>query len=325
MLRFPVSLSLVVAAAGLEERIGSVETLSVLPKARGRRVGAVLVAVVSCWLAAIAPAARANEHAFTADLVGDFVFGACPAEAPSGAQCLHDHLSGTMTDVGKAAGEFDVVIDSAHMGPDGCAPADKNGSFVAPDGGRLGVMARGSYCFATSSASYHYVLKGLTGRFAGASGNGSWTVPAPSSLNGMGGSGAEQIRGVIAGVGSAGPSGTPAPPSTPPATTTQPAANGPAIKTRLRVTSAALSGRCGHIRVIGNAPLRGLVIRVHARTARGPVRGVSRRIELRGARTVGICLRARARGRARYAAVATGYDAAGHRVTASRNFQAGRR
>jgi hypothetical protein len=154
-------------------------------------------------LAIAPPATKAVERPLTADLVGAFAFGACPASAPPSALCLHDSVRGPISDLGPSTGEFDVVIDVAASGANGCAPAKKRGFFIANNGHRrnrhrLDVTARGSFCFATSVATYVFTVTGGNGRFARATGTGTWLVPPPKSLNGTGGEGDEYLRGTIA-------------------------------------------------------------------------------------------------------------------------------
>jgi hypothetical protein len=151
-------------------------------------------------LALAAPASQASrvvDRPLNADLVGVFAFGACPVGAPLGALCLHDRVSGEISSLGSSTGEFDVVIDTAATGADGCAPANKNGFFVVANGDRLDVTAQGRYCFATSVASYTFSVLGGSGSLAGTTGTGTWLVPPPNSLSASGGEGEEYLRGTI--------------------------------------------------------------------------------------------------------------------------------
>jgi hypothetical protein len=163
------------------------------------RASAAAATLLALSLLVLAPVARAAvERPLTADLVGAFTFGGCPAGAPVGALCLHDSVSGQISYLGGSTGEFDVVIDTAAAGADGCAPANKVGSFVAANGDRLDVTARGTYCFPTSVATYAYTVTGGSGCLAGATGTGTWLVPPPTTLSPMGGVGDEHLRGTIA-------------------------------------------------------------------------------------------------------------------------------
>ncbi len=150
-------------------------------------------AVVS--LGSIANAAI--ERPFQAGLSGAFTFGACPASAPARATCLHDHVSGQISYLGQSTGEFDVVIDTAAAGADGCAPITKRGFFTASNRDRLNVSAQGRYCFATLAATYTYSIIGGSGRFIAASGAGTWLVPKPATISGTGGAGDEHLRGTL--------------------------------------------------------------------------------------------------------------------------------
>ena len=165
--------------------------------ARPRTVLA-LLALMGLWLAGaavLASTARAAE--LEGDLVGAFEFGPCPAGSPTGALCLHDSVRGSLSPLGPITGEFDVVIDAAASGPDGCSPADKQGSLVVASGARVDVVASGRYCFATSAADYRFTITGGSGQFAEATGKGAWAVPAPREFNGTSGEGDEHLQGTI--------------------------------------------------------------------------------------------------------------------------------
>jgi hypothetical protein len=46
-------------------------------------------------------------------------------------------------------------------------------------------------------ATYNFQVTGVTGRFAGSSGSGSWIVPPPTSFDGVAGVGDEFLEGVL--------------------------------------------------------------------------------------------------------------------------------
>jgi hypothetical protein len=152
--------------------------------------------VIVCALG-LAQSASGQARPLHASLVGEFAFGACPPGAPAGALCLHDDVSGQMSHLGRVTGSFDVVIDAAHAGSDGCAPITKHGSFVAANGDRLDVDGDGRFCFATAVATYTYTITGGSGRFSDATGTGTWLVPAPTTFDGVRGEGAEFLDGTI--------------------------------------------------------------------------------------------------------------------------------
>jgi hypothetical protein len=180
-------------------------THSVLPRTPlpARRAG--VWALLATALALAVTAVLAPAHAAASDarpihdrLVGVFAFGACPAEAPAGALCLHDRVSGRIDHVGEVTGEFDVVIDAAKAGADGCAPISKRGSFVRPEeGDRLDIRGDGTFCFATAVATYAYTITGGSGKFDDASGTGTWLVPAPTVFDGVSGVGDEVLDGTL--------------------------------------------------------------------------------------------------------------------------------
>ena len=150
--------------------------------ARARRAAALaLVAALPALavpaVAGAGPGPGNHPKPLHATLVGAFTFGACPGDAPAGALCLHDRLSGAIKGIGPVHGEFDVAIDAARTGPDNVAPIAKHGSFTTADGDRLDMVASGTFDFTASVASYTYKF---TGGFRAASGTGRWLVPAPS-------------------------------------------------------------------------------------------------------------------------------------------------
>jgi hypothetical protein len=272
-----------------------------MTRVRGARPA--LLALLALSLLGFTPAASpAFDRPFDADLVGEFTFGACPAGAPAAGLCLHDRLSGPLSDLGSSTGEFDVVIDVAASGADNCAPATKTGSFVAANGDRLRVNAAGRYCFATSTTNYAFSIVGGTGGLAGTSGAGTWAVPPPSTLNAMGGAGEEHLRGTISYPG--------------------PSPN--LVRGGLRLGWITFAGhRRGHhrlrVRVFADgSALSGVVLTIHRGSAGGHIVGRSRIFSVHGTRRLSLRLRAPLNVRTRYVAVATGHDAAGNAVRALR-------
>jgi hypothetical protein len=261
------------------------------------RLTTVLLAVVALGL--VPALSAALTHSLKGDLLGEFQFGPCPAGVPSGALCLHDHVSGAMSELGRSSGEFDVDIDGGATGPDGCAPANKHGFFVAANGDRVQVTAHGRYCYATSSANYTYTITGGTGRFRTATGTGTWVVPQPSSLNASGGSGDEQVRGTIAYPGPRG-----------------------------RLSFGSLGGTARHtlhgrmrVRVFSNdAGLHGVVVSIHRGSSRGPVLGRSGAFTVSHSRIVSVQLAHPLGAGGHYVAVAIGRDGESRRIGAARYF-----
>ena len=112
---------------------------SITARARRAAALALVAALPALAVPAVAgagagPGKRAKP--LQATLAGAFAFGACPGDAPAGALCLHDRLSGAIKGIGPVHGEFDVAIDAARTGPDNVAPIAKRGSFTTADGER---------------------------------------------------------------------------------------------------------------------------------------------------------------------------------------------
>jgi hypothetical protein len=161
------------------------------------------VTVVLMMMAAIlvadkgALAAGKSAKPLKGEVLGSFFFHACPADAPAQALCLHDDVTGHLTHLGRTTGSFEVVFDVAQFGEDGCGPIRKKGSFVAANGDRLDVEAEGIFCFSTVVAIYEFQITGGTGRFQGTTGHGAWLVPAPTTFDGVNGTGDETLIGVL--------------------------------------------------------------------------------------------------------------------------------
>jgi hypothetical protein len=159
-----------------------------------------LVSIMGGALAVAGMAAPAAAEAGTplkGEVLGSFFFHDCPSDAPAEALCLHDDVQGHLTHLGQTTGSFEVIFDIANFGPDTCGPIRKQGSFVAANGDRLVIEAEGTFCFSTAVALYEFTVVGGTGRFAEASGSGSWLVPAPTTFNGVSGTGDESLLGVL--------------------------------------------------------------------------------------------------------------------------------
>lgn len=131
------------------------------------------------------------------DILGSFFFHACPVGTPPEAVCLHDEVTGTLTHLGRTTGTFEVVFRENPFGADPCVPIRKQGSFTAANGDRVDIEAEGTFCSATVTATYNFRVTGGTGRFADATGSGSWLVPAPASFDGVAGVGEEFLDGVL--------------------------------------------------------------------------------------------------------------------------------
>ena len=155
-----------------------------------------IMALTAILASAIGPAGAESATPLKGDVLGSFFFHSCPAGTVPGATCLHDDIAGNLTHLGRSAGSFDVVFDTAAF-VDGCGPIRKQGSFTAANGDRLDLEAEGTFCFTTLIANYNFRVTGGRGRFAGASGSGTWVVPPPTTFDGVAGVGDEILEGVL--------------------------------------------------------------------------------------------------------------------------------
>src|SRR5215203_67477 len=162
-----------------------------------RRITFTIAALVTAFAGATALATGESTTPLKGDVLGSFFFHACPVEAPVGALCLHDDVTGTLTHLGKTTGSFDVVFNVAAFDDEGCGPIRKQGSFTAANGDRLDIEAEGTFCFRTQVAMYQFRITGGTGRFASSTGSGSWVVPAPATFDGVAGTGDEFLDGIL--------------------------------------------------------------------------------------------------------------------------------
>jgi hypothetical protein len=134
----------------------------------------------------------------TRDLRGRLV-GNFSTTAPSPLLTLADSVSGNAEGLGKVTGNFIVTIDFNHPVADGFVLVSKVGSLIAANGDKINLAMVGTFNVTTFDVHYVFVVTGGTGRFAGATGNGTWDVPPPSTFdpNTGSGSGTEIFRGTI--------------------------------------------------------------------------------------------------------------------------------
>jgi hypothetical protein len=139
------------------------------------------------------PGDRTITRAFHGRLDGEFT-----TVAPPPLLKLSDSVSGHATGLGEVTGSFDVFIDFNHPVGDGFVLVTKTGSLVA-DGDRVDLAMVGTFDVATFDVHYVFVVTTGTGRFAGATGNGTWDVPPPTEFDPVTGTGSgfEHFRGVI--------------------------------------------------------------------------------------------------------------------------------
>jgi hypothetical protein len=135
-----------------------------------------------------------NTSEFGGRLVGNFSTTALPPLLT-----LADSVSGNAEGLGQVTGSFTVSIDFNHPIADGFVLVSKTGSLVAANGDKINLAMVGTFNVTTFDVQYVFVVTGGTGRFAGATGNGTWDVPPPSTFNQAtgSGSGSEIFRGTI--------------------------------------------------------------------------------------------------------------------------------
>jgi hypothetical protein len=101
--------------------------------------------------------------------------------------------------LGNVTDSFTVNIDFSHPIANGFFLVSKTGSLFAADGDRVDLAMVGTFNAATFDVHYVIVVTGGTGRFAGATGNGTCHVPPPTvfdPITGIG-SGSEFFDGTI--------------------------------------------------------------------------------------------------------------------------------
>jgi hypothetical protein len=147
---------------------------------------------------AAAAALAQDQPCETIELRGRLV-GNFSTTAPAPLLTLADSVGGIAEGLGKVTGSFTVTIDFNHPVADGFFLVSKTGSLVAADGDKINLAMVGTFNAATFDVHYVFLVTGGTGRFAGATGNGTWDVPPPTTFDQTtgSGSGTEIFRGAI--------------------------------------------------------------------------------------------------------------------------------
>jgi hypothetical protein len=127
-------------------------------------------------------------------LVGNFT-----TTAPPPLLGLSDSVSGKAEGLGNVTGSFTVAIDFNHPIAPGFVLVSKTGSLVTAGGDQINLVMVGTFNATTFDVHYVFLVTGGTGRFAGATGNGTWDVPPPTTFDPTtgSGSGSEGFRGTI--------------------------------------------------------------------------------------------------------------------------------
>jgi hypothetical protein len=140
-----------------------------------------------------------NSGTITYAFLGRLENGFAPITQPPPSLILTDSGSGDATVLGKVTDSFTVNIDFSHPIANGFFLVSKTGSLFAADGDRVDLAMVGTFNAATFDVHYVFVVTGGTGRFAGATGNGTWHVPPPTVFDpttGVG-SGSEFFDGML--------------------------------------------------------------------------------------------------------------------------------
>ena len=140
-----------------------------------------------------------NPGTTTYEFLGRLQNGFAPITQPPPSLILSNSGSGTATVLGNVTDSFTVNIDFSHPIANGFFLVSKTGSLFAADGDRVDLAMVGTFNSATFDVHYVFVVTGGTGRFAGATGNGTWHVPPPTVFDPITGidSGSEFFDGTI--------------------------------------------------------------------------------------------------------------------------------
>src|SRR5262249_46715212 len=98
-------------------------------------------------------------------------------------------LKGTARVVGQVTGNFTSIVDFNRPVAEGFVLVSKTGSLVAANGDQVDLAMVGTFNVTTFDVHYVFVVTGGTGRFAGATGNGTFDVPPPTAFDPATGSG----------------------------------------------------------------------------------------------------------------------------------------
>jgi hypothetical protein len=155
-------------------------------------------AMVGLVVLAAATTLAQDKPGETSELRGRLT-GNFSTTAPPPLLTLADSVSGNAEGLGMVTGNFIVTIDFNHPVADGFVLVSKTGSLVAANGDKINLAMVGTFNVTTFDVHYVFLVTGGTGRFAGATGNGTWDVPPPTTFDPTtgSGSGTEIFRGTI--------------------------------------------------------------------------------------------------------------------------------
>ena len=163
---------------------------------------AVIGALAIVGLGATTIHAQVSQKAGTGTVTREFrgrLDNSFTTTAPPPLLTLADSGSGRATVLGKVTDSFTVTIDFNHPIADGFVLVSKTGSLTSADGDRVDLAMVGTFNVATFDVHYVFVVTGGTGRFAGATGSGTFDVPPPAVFDPAtgSGSGVELFQGTI--------------------------------------------------------------------------------------------------------------------------------
>jgi hypothetical protein len=146
-----------------------------------------------------AAAALAQDNSCETIQLSGRLIGNFSTTAPPPLLTLSDSVSGKSDGLGKVTGSFTVTVDFNHPIANGFVLVSKTGSLVAANGDTINLAMVGTFNVTTFDVHYVFVVTGGTGRFAGATGNGTWDVPPPTTFDPTtgSGSGTEIFRATI--------------------------------------------------------------------------------------------------------------------------------
>jgi len=135
------------------------------------------------FTSAAAQAAQKSPVQLQVNLAQTFAPTTCPADAPTGSFCLNVTGTGTAGDLGKIEMTRIVRLNGAAFTPKqpNCVEGFTRGKMTFTNTDSISFDAFGQICLANGIAGYHLVVTGGTGRYKGAVGGGTVTVPPPSS------------------------------------------------------------------------------------------------------------------------------------------------
>jgi hypothetical protein len=146
-----------------------------------RRNGARALAI-ACVFAAVTVSgvAAKGEDNFSGTVTESFSAAACPPGTAANLLCAASVGSGKLSHVGKVTSSFLGIVDPAALAATGCTTEAATGTLTASNGDQINVTDGNTVVCLTSpttgSVTGTFTVSGGTGRFADASGGGTFTA-----------------------------------------------------------------------------------------------------------------------------------------------------